>query len=404
MGQELKAAEAAPEEIIANVSCFKDVPCRKDTKSFARVADKYYQLITTPDGFRIWKYRDKQELKQDGVDLTKIPSYYGFTVEHNFLEHRDSIEGWLNLSQPLKWRPEKGEFPTIQQLFSHIFGEQLEIGFDRYSLLVRRPQQLQPILVLTSKEQGTGKSTLLYLDSKLFGSNAVILNISQYSQQFNGLFASKLMIGIDETIISEQFIKERLKQDSTAKTIQLRKMHTEHESIPFYGKFTLCTNRETDFARLDEEDMRFWVRKVGKIEHYDPDFDRKIEAEIPYFLDFLLRRKLSVPEPESRQWFSKERLKTDALQQVVANSRSEVASDILAITDAIMTAKDIHSAYFTVRDIWEELAHKYSLTAIQRALRYDLGMKSELKRYSDIYGNSKVGRVFAFGDDLPGDL
>ena len=135
----------------------------------------------------------------------------------------------------------------------------------------------------------------------LFGCNAVILNISQYSQQFNGLFASKLTIGIDETVISETFIKERLKQDSTANTIQLRKMHQEHQNLPFYGKFTLCTNREDDFAKLDEEDLRFWVRKVGKIDGFDPDFESKIKEEIPYFLYFLLNREMSVPNPLSRQ-------------------------------------------------------------------------------------------------------
>ena len=167
-----------------------------------RLGDKYFQIVRTPDGNVTTVYREKAELKADGTDFSKVQKYIGSYVEHNFLNYRQSLNGWWNLSHPLKWQAKEGEFPTIRRLFQHIFGEQIELGFDRYQLLLTRPHQIQPILVCVSEEQGTGKSTLLQLDGMLFGSNAIILNVSQYSQQFNALYATKLCIGIDETFIN----------------------------------------------------------------------------------------------------------------------------------------------------------------------------------------------------------
>lgn len=360
-----------------------------NVNDIVRVADKYYQLVQTPDGNKEWRLRDKMELKQDGKCLPDIPKYVGWTVKHSWRNYQHDIDGWLNLSAPPKWEPEKGEFPTIEKLFSHIFGEQLQLGYDRYSLLINQPEQLQPILVLTSKEQGTGKTTLLKFDGLLFGTNAVILNINQYYQQFNGLFASKIIIGIDETVISESTIKERLKQDSTANTIQLRKMHSEHVSLPFFGKFTLCTNRETDFARLEEEDMRFWVRKVGKIENFDADFDKKLEKEIPAFLYFLMNREMSVPKPLSRQWFSKEQLYTEALGNVLRESRSKLSKDIEVIVKEKISEsnKDI---YITVNELKGLLGGNYSISEISNCLRKEMGLSALPQgRYPVIYDNDK---------------
>lgn len=367
-----------------------------NVNDIVRVADKYYQLVLKPDGNQEWILRDKMELKQDGCILSNVPRYFGWTVKHSWTSYQYEIKGWLNLSSPPRWKPKKGDFPTIEKLFSHIFGKQLQLGYDRYSLLIKNPEQLQPILVLTSKEQSTGKTTLLKFDSLLFGTNAVILNINQYCQQFNGLYASKITIGIDETVISESFIKERLKQDSTTNTIQLRKMHSEHVSIPFFGKFTLCTNKETDFAHLDTEDMRFWVRKVGKIENFDADFDKKLEKEIPAFLFFLMNREMSVPKSLSRQWFSKEQLYTEALGNVLKESRSKLAKDIEVIVKEKISESN-RDLYITASEFRDLLGNRYSISDISKCLRQEMGISTPKQmRYHNICGKSKNGRPFHF--------
>lgn len=362
-----------------------------------RVADEFFEKLKTPQGEEKYGPRKRKELEKDGCDFSKVPKFRGWTNEPDFLNYREDVEGWLNLSQPLPYEPRGGDWPTIRKLFEHIFGEQLELGFDYYSLLLTRPKQLLPILVLVSEEQGTGKSTFLQFNGFLIGANAIILNVSQYSQQFNGVYAAKLIIGIDETVISEQFIKERLKQDSTATSIQLRKMHSEHQTLPFYGKFILCTNREKDFAKLEREDMRFWVRKVGKIERFDAEFYPKLKEEVPAFAHFLLNRELSVPAPLSRMWFSPEQLKTDALEVVVANSISDCAKDIMIWAEGI----DRPEFGATEKDIWEELGKKYTLSQVRKALKEELLLENNNKRFSDRLGNQQVGRAYIFQNDLP---
>ena len=362
-----------------------------------RLGDKYFQIVRTPDGNVTTIYREKAELKADGTDFSKVQKYIGSYVEHNFLNYKQSLNGWWNLSHPLKWQAEEGEFPTIKRLFEHIFGTQIELGFDRYQLLLTRPHQIQPILVCVSEQQGTGKSTLLQFDAMLFGSNAVILNVSQYSQQINALYATKLCIGIDETFINEQFIKERLKQDSTATTIQLRRMRCEHETIPFYGKFTLCTNRETDFAKLESNDLRFWVRKVGKIEKFDPDFNSKLMAEIPHFLYFLLHRQMHTPKPLSRQWFSSDQLRTSALQAVVENSISPLAKSIKEWIEDTKAEVGDREWGFTATELADELKlGKRGAYDVANALQKELGMTNHnctYYRWNDL-NTPRVGRRY----------
>ncbi|MBO7763667.1 MAG: hypothetical protein J6S16_01870 [Bacteroidales bacterium] len=363
-----------------------------------RVADDFYQKVITPLYEERWIPRKRKELEKDGQDFKEVLKFFGWTNEPNFLDYKEDIGGWLNLSQPLPYQPRDGDWPTIRKLFEHIFGEQLELGFDYYSLILTKPKQLLPILVLVSEEQGTGKSTLLQFNGFLIGANAVILNVSQYSQQFNGVYAAKLIIGIDETVISEQFIKERLKQDSTATSIQLRKMHSEHQTLPFYGKFILCTNREKDFAKLEKEDMRFWVRKVGKIQQFDADFCTKLKNEVPAFTQFLITRPLSVPSPLSRMWFSPEQLKTGAFEVVVANSISDCAKDIKIWAEL---HEDEPEFGITETELLKELERKYTLAQVRKALKEELHMENSNKRYNDMFGNPKIGRAYIFNEDMP---
>ena len=173
-------------------------------------------------------------------------------------------------------------------------------------------------------------------------------------------------------------------------------MHSEHVSIPFFGKFTLCTNRETDFARLEEEDMRFWVRKVGKIENFDADFEKKIESEIPAFLYFVMNRKMSVPKPLSRQWFSKEQLYTEALGNVLRESRSKLAKDIEVIVKEKISElnKDL---YITAGELSNLLGNKYSISDISKCLKREMRIAPPKQmRYKNIYGIDKNGRPYYF--------
>jgi hypothetical protein len=174
-------------------------------------------------------------------------------------------------------------------------------------------------------------------------------------------------------------------------------MRCEHETIPFYGKFTLCTNRETDFAKLETSDLRFWVRKVGKIKEFDPDFNSKLMAEIPHFLYFLLHRQMHTPKPLSRQWFSADQLRTSALQAVVENSISPLAKSIKEWIEDTKAEVGDREWGFTATELAEELKlGKRGAYDVANALQKELGMTNHnctYYRWNDLL-TPRVGRRY----------
>lgn len=365
-----------------------------------RVADRYYERTTSPEGDVSWNIRVKAELSQDGIKCKDVPAFAGFTVKHDFLNYQPICGRWLNLSQPIPWTPSPGKFSTIEQLFAHIFGDQLQWGYDRYSLLVKKPEQAQPILVLCSNQQGTGKSTMLSFDKMLFGCNAITLNISEFAQPFNALFASKLLIGVDESVISEAFVKERLKMLSTAKTIQLRKMYCEHQTLPFFGKIVMATNRETDFAKLEKNDLRFWVRRVPQVERFDARFLDKIREEIPAFLNFLITRPMAQPVALSRLWFSPQQLETAQLDIIKLNSRSDCAKDICEWAEDTFAQTEKTEFYAAATEVWNALNRRYPLNLVTRSMREELELTNRNLRYSDLLGYPRNGRAYIFNKEM----
>ena len=341
---------------------------------YVRIADRFFQRVYSPvaKGY-VYIPRDKRELKADGIAVDNpdvVKRFHGFTNELSHHNYRFDVNGFFNLYEYIEREAIAGGYPTIMRFLEHIFGNQIGLALDYFTLLWRMPTQLLPILVLVSKEQGTGKTSFLHFAELLFGANAIILNVSQYVQQFNGIYASKLVICIDETAVKEDFIKERLKQDSTASEINLRRMHMEFQKIPFFGKFILATNKEDSFARLENEDGRFWVRKVPVLEEFDPDFFEKLTAEIPAFIYDLDRREITAPN-SSRQWFSPEQIRTDAFDVVVENSKSECAQDLKLWIQETINEKGAFGA--TITELWEALGRRHGRNAITRALRDELG-------------------------------
>ena len=73
--------------------------------------------------------------------------------------------------EPIPFQPADGIFPHIHDFFAHIFGEQVELGYDYLQLLYLRPLQRLPVLLLVSDERNTGKTTFLNLLKSIFGGN-----------------------------------------------------------------------------------------------------------------------------------------------------------------------------------------------------------------------------------------
>ena len=76
-------------------------------------------------------------MRQDfGKDyLARIPKYDGFCTVPDHTNYHREIDGFLNRYEPIPFQPAEGIFPHIHDFLTHIFGEQVELGYDYLQLL-----------------------------------------------------------------------------------------------------------------------------------------------------------------------------------------------------------------------------------------------------------------------------
>lgn len=298
-------------------------------KDFIRVGDDYYEMIQMPNirtNNREIKLvpRKKGTIVDDfGKDqLRNVRKYKAFINKPSHLEYKAVIDDCYNLYHPINYVAEQNcPWPHIKKLMEHIFGEQVEIGYDYMQLLYRNPMQILPILCLVSQERGTGKTTFLDLIREIYGNNAIIVGNSEITSEFNALVSGKLVVGVDETSLEDNTkVTERLKMMSTAKKVPMQRKGKDHEEIENFTKYVLCSNNETRFIYTQEDEIRFWVRKVEPIpkEENIPDILPVLSQEIPGFLSFLLSRQMHIREAQSRMWFKPEDIETEALLKLKA--------------------------------------------------------------------------------------
>jgi hypothetical protein len=190
------------------------------------------------------------------------------------------------------------------------------MGLDYIQLLYTQPTENLPIIGLVSKENKTGKSTFGYWLKEIFKQNAVSIGNEELEGQFNALYASKLIIMVEEALVEKQKVMEKIKNQSTSPKIQLRQMAKDHVELDFFGKYIFTSNNETKFIYARKEDTRFWVRKVKTLEKEIPDFIKLLIDEIPAFLYYLENRILSTKK-EGRMWFKDADIRTEAFLKVV---------------------------------------------------------------------------------------
>ena len=298
-------------------------------KDFIRVGDDYYEMIQMPNirtNNREIKLvpRKKGTIVDDfGKDqLRNVRKYKAFINKPSHLEYKAVIDDCYNLYHPINYVAEQNcPWPHIKKLMEHIFGEQVELGYDYMQLLYRNPMQILPILCLVSQERGTGKNTFLDLIREIYGNNAIIVGNSEITSEFNALVSGKLVVGVDETSLEDNTkVTERLKMMSTAKKVPMQRKGKDHEEIENFTKYVLCSNNETRFIYTQEDEIRFWVRKVEPIpkEENIPDILPVLSQEIPGFLSFLLSRQMHIREAQSRMWFKPEDIETEALLKLKA--------------------------------------------------------------------------------------
>ena len=333
-------------------------------EEFIRVGTTLYKLVNQPrlnDGYVkkriVW---NNETLRQDYGKhfLATVPKYDGFCTVPDHVNYRPIVDKFLNLYEPIDHKPMEGDFPSIRSLVHHIFGEQYELGMDYLQLLYLQPVQKLPILLLVSEERNTGKSTFLNFLKALFQNNVTFNTNEDFRSQFNSDWARKLLIVVDEVLLSRREDSERLKNLSTTLSYKVEAKGKDRDEIAFFAKFVLCSNNEYLPVIIDAGETRYWVRKIDRLQTDDTDFLQKLKAEIPAFLYHLQHRQLST-EKESRMWFAASLLHTEALQKIIRSNRNRLEIEMCELILDIMASMGIDTFSFCCNDILTLLANTY---------------------------------------------
>jgi len=334
------------------------IDIEKEATNYLRVQTTYYKKSQPPMSsgdleatLNPWKFSTiQQDFPKDWKSLVaKIPKYTSFCSIPEHLNYKRDVNGWYNRYEPLPHKSSPGSFLHIRQFLEHIFRDQLELGLDYLTILYKHPYQSLPILCLISRENNTGKSTFLKLLKNIFGHNMTFNSMSDIRSTFNSDWASKLIIGIEESFDSNRKEdSEKIKNLSTAMTFKLEAKGQDRFEIEFFGKIILCSNNERNFIFMDQAEIRYWVRKIPTIPKHrlDPDLLNKMIKEIPGFLFYLRSREISVPR-KTRMWFTEEQIMTPELKKIKAHYLNPVEKEIYETLSEIMDNTGIDEFFFT---------------------------------------------------------
>ena len=325
--------------------------------AFIRVGSTYYKWVEQPllDGSVVKKYIPwtLEALRQDYGKkfIADIPRYDGFCTVPSHTNYQKEVGSFLNLYQPLRHGETWEEHcTTTLGLINHIFDEQFDLGMDYLQLLYNEPTQKLPILLLVSTERNTGKTTFLNFLKLLFQDNATFNTNEDFRSQFNADWAGKLLIMVDEVLLSRREDSERLKNLSTARTYKVEAKGKDRAEVEFFAKFVLCSNNETFPLVIDPEETRYWVRKVPPLINDDPYILSTIKYEMPAFIRRLRSRKLST-YCESRMWFHPKLIHTEALDKIIRHNRPRAELDMVELCLDVMERHDLTQLSFCPNDI-----------------------------------------------------
>lgn len=393
-------------------------------KKFVRVATDYFKYIKrrNPHNKQLeellvpWK---KSTIVDDNGKhfCDHIAKYDSFTNWPDHMAHQPVMDNCLNAYAPFPHQPDDDAEPpeTTLMFMRHIFGtgmvsvphpkdperrievSELDLGLDYLKLLYERPTQMLPILCLISKERGTGKTTWFNYLRHLFGTNCTQVGAKDLEGDFNAHYASKLLIIIDEALLSKQESVEKLKHLSTAKLVQVNTKGVSQYEQPFFGKILIGSNNIKNFIRTDEDEVRFWIRKVSAIppKHRDLRVEQKMVEEIPAMLSYLRKRQMATEEL-FRSWFEPALLVTEALQDIRKHSAPTAKKSIESWVRGMFWAMpDCDTILMATKDIKREVFagnNRVDDKYIAELMEEDLG----LKRYGVLEKGKSITTAYTY--------
>jgi len=408
-GFSIKEIEACIKSIYKNIQWFGSAKTLQELETpYIRVGTSFYKVILKKDrhgiGRKELKVWNQATLLQDHKRsyIKNIPRFDDFVMVPDNLQLKPVINNCYNLYSEFRHTPAPGPWLWTERLLKHVFAEQYDLGLRYMQILYLHPDHSTVILCLISKERGTGKSTFVNWINMLFGSNVALISSTDFLSGFNSHYASKNVVCIEETLFEKRLTIEKLKALATAKYIQINEKFVTPYKIPFYGKIILTSNNEERFAQIDDEEIRFFVRKLGTPEFTNHNIESNLLEEIPAFLNYLQ----SLPPVDwtvSRSGFTGKELVNQALYNVVLESRSSLAKDLeILIADFfdnteedsfLASIKDIKSKFFAYNN-------HIGLSYLRFVLRNEFKIQpEELQRYypfDEKLVPTQAGRPYCF--------
>ena len=391
-----------------------------DKIPYLRVGTDYYKRIEKVDRFgikrielKVWK---KDEIKQDhGREIFKlIQKYDDFDIEPDNLQHSPIIRNCYNLYKEFPHSQKNGGFVWSGRLLEHVFGEQAALGIRYMQALYLYPKRLLPILVLVSKERQTGKTTFINWLNMIFGANMTNINPEDLAGSFNSAYATSNIIAVEETLIEKSITVEKLKSLATGKFLSVNQKYVSPYKVPFFGKIILASNNEEKFARIDEEEIRFFVRKLEHPKFKNHDIEANLVDEIPAFLHYLSTLP-AIDWSLDRSGFTPEELVNEQLLQVKKESKSSLYKDLFHLftdlfnnhpsnsTEVSFTPSDVKSLWFAhdgrigIQYIAFVLRNEFKIEPDEKVSRYfPFGMQYDSK---GSFSEKKVGLCYTLHAD-----
>jgi hypothetical protein len=394
-------------------------------KSYFRVGDHYYEKLFVPNKNGILEYQYHRRLNgtiisDHGKEFIKhIPKYKAFCAKPDHVNYQEVIDNCFNRYKPFEHESstETSDCPETMFFLKHIFAEQIEYGLDYIQLLYQQPTQMLPILCLVSKENKTGKSTMVDFLKTIFTGNMAIIGNDDLESDFNAGWADKLIVGCNESFLDKKKTIEKIKALSTGNKIVLNQKGVDHVEIDCFLKFIFCSNNEDNFIIASEHDTRYWVRRIPTFETERTDLLQLMVDEIPAFLSFLNKRTLFTKK-ESRMWFREDLLKTDALKKLIEGNKSTAEREIFSFMRSMMLEQGFYTLEYKLSYVVKEILRgRYESSYVERILKEKIKVEtcktskrfkypvivkvSDGKAYhEEIVLNSDNGKPYTFRADM----
>jgi len=387
--------------------------------NYIRIGTQYYKITNVPllsgDVLTNLTKWNKETILIDHDDkfLIKIPTYDNHCIIPEHKDYKQVIGNSYNKYEPFAHKATPGNCEKSKEFVKHIFGDQFEKGYDYLKVLYEKPFRKLPILCLVSSSRRTGKTTFLNWLKEIFKGNMTLNTESDFRSQFNSDWATKLIIAIDEAMLNRQEDSEKLKNLSTSKHYKMEAKNVERLEIPFFGKFIICSNKETDFVKIDNEEVRYWVRKIPVLADRNDDLLKELVSEIPAFLHFLENREFTTKGTD-RSWFHPEEIETEALLKLKHGNRSTLELEIITIIKEILEDFDLTEVRYTLSDLMELLRQSggirnLSKRKISEVLSNSFGLEqTHNSKYThvskdssgEMLMNPRSGRYYEFTYDM----